>query len=182
MNLEHEAGIISETAFVLGMPDETPESIRRTVKMALEYNPDMAFFMAIAPWPYADIYKDLEPYIETKNYSEYNLVKAVVKPRAMTRAEVEKELTNAFREFYMKRLEDLDRMPPAKREYMISVTKLLASHSYLKDQMKGFADGKGMPESVRRALRQVGIIGDEPATPAAAGTKSRCPVGRFFSR
>ncbi len=182
IRLINEAGIISETAFVLGMPDETPESIRRTVKTALEYDPDMAFFMAIAPWPYADIYEDLKPYIETRDYSEYNLVKAVVKPRAMTRAEVEKELTNAFREFYMKRLEKLDQMQPAKREYMIAVTKLLASHSYLKDQMKGFADGKGMPESVRRALRQAGIIGDEPAAPAVAGKKSSCPVGRFFSR
>lgn len=180
----NEAGIISETAFVLGMPGETPESIRHTVKMALEYDPDMAFFMAIAPWPYADIYKDLEPFIETRDYSQYNLVKAVIKPRAMTRAQVEKELTDAFREFYTKRLEKLDQMPPAKRDYMISVTKLLASHSYLKDQMKGMGTGKGMPESVKKLLLKAGVIKAEDLLPAANGgaPKSRCPIGRFLSR
>lgn len=156
IRLINEAGIISETAFVLGMPGETPESIRSTVQAALDYNPDMAFFMAIAPWPYSDLYKDLEPYIESRDYADYNLVRAVVKPRAMTRAQVEKELTGAFREFYMKRLQGLDRMSGAKREYMTAVTRLLASHSYLKDQMKGLGDGKGMPESVRLALRKAG--------------------------
>mgnify|MGYP001593606624 CR=1 FL=1 len=156
IRLINEAGIISETAFVLGMPDETPESIRSTMKAALDYNPDMAFFMAIAPWPYSDLYKDVEPYIETRDYADYNLVKAVVKPRAMTRAEVEKELTGAFREFYMKRLQGLDRMSGEKRKYMMAVTRLLASHSYLKDQMKGLGEGKGMPESVRKALLKAG--------------------------
>lgn len=182
IRLINEAGIISETAFVLGMPHETPESIRRTVTMALEYDPDMAFFMTIAPWPYADIAKDLEPYIETRNYSDYNLVKAVVKPRAMTRAQVEKELADAFREFYMKRLERLDSMPAAKRDYMIAVTKLLASHSYLKDQMKDLGTGVGMPESVRRALRRAGILGDDPSAAMAVKTKLRCPVRRLLAR
>lgn len=158
------------------MPGETPESIRRTVKMALEYDPDMAFFMTIAPWPYSDIAKELEPYIETRDYSDYNLVKAVVKPRAMTRTEVEKELADAFRTFYMKRLEKLDQMTPAKRDYMIAVTKLLASHSYLKDQMKDLGTGKGMPESVRQALRKAGIL-DEAGTPSIKSRfKLKCPV------
>lgn len=176
IRLINEAGIISETAFVLGMPDETPQSIRRTVKMALEYDPDMAFFMTIAPWPYSDIAKELEPHIETRDYSDYNLVKAVVKPRAMTRAEVEKELADAFRTFYTKRLEKLDRMTPAKRDYMIAVTRLLASHSYLKDQMKDIGTGKGMPESVREALRKAGILSDGSTPAAKTRFKLRCPV------
>ena len=90
IRLINEAGIISETAFVLGMPDETPQSIRRTLETAMDYDPDMAFFMAIAPWPYSDIARELEAHIESRNYSDYNLVKAVVKPKAMTRSQVEK--------------------------------------------------------------------------------------------
>lgn len=182
--LINRAGIISETAFVLGMPEETPESIERTLRMALEYGPDMAFFMTIAPWPYADIARELEPYVETRDYSDYNLVKAVVRPRAMTRPQLERELASAFRRFYLKRLENLDRMPAFKREYMVAVTRLLASHSYLKDQMKGLGDG--MPEPVRAILRRAGVL-DGPAAPAARpapapSTGPACPFGRFFGR
>ncbi|MDA8244860.1 MAG: cobalamin-dependent protein [Elusimicrobia bacterium] len=171
IKLINEAGIISETAFVLGMPGETPESIRRTTDLALEYGPDMAFFMAIAPWPYSDIYRELKPLVETDDYSLYNLVRAVVKPRAMTRAEVEAELASAFRKFYMHRLKGLEKMPPFKREYMLAVTRLLASHSYLKEQMKGMGGSAGMPEEVLRVLGAAGVALTEAARPGSADKK-----------
>lgn len=185
IRLINKEDIISETAFVLGMPDETPESIERTLQTAMDYDPDMAFFMTIAPWPYADIARELEPFVESRDYSDYNLVKAVVRPKAMTRGQLERELASAFRRFYLKRLEGLDRMTPFKRDYMLSVTKLLASHSYLKEQMKDMADK--VPESVRSTLRRAGLWEEfagqpRPAAPAAlAPAPSReCPFGRWF--
>lgn len=170
IRLINNAGIISETAFVLGMPDETPESIRRTLDLAIEYGPDMAFFMAIAPWPYSDIYEDLKPCIENRDYSRYNLVSAVVKPRAMTCSEVEKELASAFRRFYMHRLKGLSGMPAFKRDYMISVTKLLASHSYLKEQMKEMGNTAGIPDEVRGIL--AGIISSKAKSASGKAVKA----------
>jgi anaerobic magnesium-protoporphyrin IX monomethyl ester cyclase len=155
IRLINAAGIISETAFVLGMPDETPESIQRTVELAMEYDPDMAFFMAIAPWPYSDIFKELKPFVASRDFADYNLVKAVVEPRAMTRSQVEAELARAFKTFYMRRLERLESLTPFKRRYMVEVTKLLASHSYLAEQMRGLGGG-GMPEAVRERLGLTG--------------------------
>jgi anaerobic magnesium-protoporphyrin IX monomethyl ester cyclase len=38
--------MVSETSFVLGTPEETKESIRKTVELAKWYAPDMAFFLA----------------------------------------------------------------------------------------------------------------------------------------
>ena len=64
------------------MPDDTLESVRNTV--------DLAFFLAIAPWPYSDIYPQLKDHIATADYSRYNLVEAVVKPKGMTLEEVNK--------------------------------------------------------------------------------------------
>lgn len=189
IRLINEAGIISETAFVLGMPEETPETIRATLETAMDYDPDMAFFMTIAPWPYADIARELEPFTESRDYSDYNLVKAVVKPRKMTRGEVERELLQAFRKFYLRRLERLDELPPFKRDYMIAVTRLLVSHSYLKDQMKGLATAS-MPEAVRRALGELGIEdgrapeagpgSGQPGVGREAPAGGRCPLGRFI--
>ncbi|MBI4837962.1 MAG: cobalamin B12-binding domain-containing protein, partial [Nitrospirae bacterium] len=131
IELINQHDIVSETSFVLGLPDETPESIERTLELAKLYAPDMAFFLAIAPWPYADLYKELEPYITTKDYSKYNLVEPVVKPKEMTIDEVRKELGLASRNFYMDKLKNLERLTPKKREFMIKVTKLITTNSYL---------------------------------------------------
>ncbi len=137
IDLINNAGIISETSFVLGMPDETPSSIESAIKLAKYYNPDLAFFLAIAPWPYSDIYPELEPYIEEFDYSKYNLIEPIVKPINMTREQLNKFLLGAFREFYMEKLERIDEMSQFKKNYMIEVTRLLINDSYLSSQMKG---------------------------------------------
>ncbi len=43
----------------MGRTFATPESITDTIELAKHYNPDMAFFLAIAPWPYAELYPEL---------------------------------------------------------------------------------------------------------------------------
>lgn len=147
LGLINEYGIVSETSFVLGMPDDTTEKIRNTVELAKFYNPDLAFFLAIAPWPYSEIYPMLKPYIEVWDYSKYNLVEPVVKPKAMTIDEVRKELGLASRNFYMDKLGNLDRLTPEKQEFMIKVTKIIATNSYLAEHMQG-----EMPEEVKALL------------------------------
>ena len=137
IDLINQAGIISETSFVLGMPDETPASIEAAIKLARYYDPDLAFFLAIAPWPYSDIYPELEPYIEEFNYSKYNLIEPIVKPVNMTREELNGYLLKAFREFYMEKLSRIEEMSDFKKNYMIDVTRLLLNDSYLASQMKG---------------------------------------------
>lgn len=149
INQINNAGIISETSFVLGMPDETPESIEKAIKLAQYYNPDMAFFLAIAPWPYSDIYPELAPYIEEFDYSKYNLIEAIVKPNSMTREELNRHLLRAFREFYMDKLSRIEEMSEFKKNYMIEVTRLLINDSYLSSQMKG-----EMPPKVKQFIEK----------------------------
>ncbi len=149
IDLINNAGIISETSFVLGMPDETPMSIENAQKLAQYYNPDLAFFLAIAPWPYSDIYPELAPYIEEFDYSKYNLIEPIVKPNNMTREELNKHLLRAFREFYMEKLSKIDELSEFKRNYMIDVTRLLINDSYLSNQMKG-----EMPPKVRQFIEK----------------------------
>jgi anaerobic magnesium-protoporphyrin IX monomethyl ester cyclase len=152
IELINKAGIISETSFVLGMPDETPGTIRQALELAKHYNPDLAFFLAIAPWPYSDIYSEIEPYIETKDYSQYNLIEPVARTKAMARTELRKSILKAFRDFYMWKLKQLDQMESFKRDYMLSVTELLATNSYLADQMKGMAK---IPAQVAKILKRL---------------------------
>lgn len=145
--------MVSETSFVLGVPDDTAETIRNTVELAKFYDPDLAFFLAIAPWPYADIYAELKPYIEVFDYSKYNLVEPVVKPKGMSLEELKRELGHAARNFYMNKLSRLGEMSPYKRDFMVTVINLIASNSYLAEQMAGIGDGLGeMPAEVKKYL------------------------------
>jgi len=155
IDLINNADIVSETSFVLGMPDDTPESIALTVELAKHYNPDMAFFLAIAPWPYADLYPQLEEYVATKDYSKYNLVEPVIKPRNMTMEELGRELGKAAQKFFMHKFQNLHLLTPWKQEFMVSVLDLLINHSYLAGQMKAaMRDGGGeMPQAVKDLLR-----------------------------
>ena len=166
IDLINDADIVSETSFVLGMPDDTPESIAGIVELAKHYNPDMAFFLALAPWPYAQLYPKLKKYVATKDYRKYNLVEPVLKPVNMTIAEVEKALGDAARTFYMHKFKNLSTLSPWKQEFMLAVFKILANNSYLAKQMHGLANNEStMPLEVKSILLGAGV-------PAA----SRAPI------
>ncbi|MCM2358853.1 MAG: B12-binding domain-containing radical SAM protein [Geobacteraceae bacterium] len=156
IDLINAADIVSETSFVLGMPEDTPESIAATIELAKHYNPDMAFFLAIAPWPYAELYPELEKYVATKDYRKYNLVEPVVKPVNMTLQELERELGRAAQKFYMHKFQNLDRLTPWKREFMLAVFDILLNNSYLAGQMRAMMkEGKEMPPEVRALIGNV---------------------------
>ncbi|KAF0138365.1 MAG: anaerobic magnesium-protoporphyrin IX monomethyl ester cyclase, partial [Stygiobacter sp.] len=76
--------MISECSFVLGMPNETHESIAQTLELAKHYNADFSHFLAIAPWPYSDLYPDVKDYIVERDYSKYNLITPILKPEKRT--------------------------------------------------------------------------------------------------
>ncbi len=156
IDLINGADIVSETSFVLGMPDDTPESIEQTIELAKHYNPDMAFFLAIAPWPYAELYPELEPYVGTKDYRKYNLVEPVIKPKHMTMEELERHLGRASQKFFMHKFQNLENLSAWKQEFMLSVLDLLINHSYLAGQMKAMLkEGKEMPAEVKALLKTV---------------------------
>jgi anaerobic magnesium-protoporphyrin IX monomethyl ester cyclase len=148
-------GIITETSMILGFPDETEESIARTLELAMEFNPDMAHFLAIAPWPYSDIYKDLEPYIAVRDYRKYNLIDPIIKPKAMTLAELDKAIVDCYRAFYMNRYAEmmLQEKDEFKKKYMVTAMKLMMSNSFIKKKI-GATMGD-MPAEVRKIIEAV---------------------------
>ncbi len=150
LDLINAQDIVSETSFVLGMPDDTAESMRKTVELAKFYNPDLAFFLAIAPWPYSEIYPSLKEHVAVNDYSRYNLVEPIIKPKNMTLDEVTAELGKASRDFYMHKMNTLDTMSPKKREFMIKVVHIISTSSYLAKTMKGI-----MPQEIRQMLEKI---------------------------
>jgi anaerobic magnesium-protoporphyrin IX monomethyl ester cyclase len=155
IDLINEHGMVSETSFVLGTPEETAASIRKTVELAKWYAPDMAFFLALTPWPYADISPQLEGRIATRDYRRYNLVEPVMKPDEMTMEEMHQELHRATGHFFHDKFKNLGKLPPEKRSYMVRVLKLLIENSYLGDEMRSMANHAQMPESVKAMLAEI---------------------------
>ncbi|HEU4382854.1 MAG TPA: cobalamin-dependent protein [Anaeromyxobacteraceae bacterium] len=151
--------MVSETSFVLGTPGETVESIRETVELAKWYAPDMAFFLALTPWPYADLTLDaaagLGERIATRDYRRYNLVEPVLKPDRMTLEALQRELHRATGHFFHDKFKKLERLTPEKRRFMVRVLKLLIEESYLGKEMHRMASGAEMPEAVRAMLAEI---------------------------
>jgi anaerobic magnesium-protoporphyrin IX monomethyl ester cyclase len=146
--------IISETSFVMGMPDETVENMRHTIELAKFFDPDMAFFLAITPWPYADLYEDVKDHIVVRDYRKYNLVEPVIKPVAMSLEDVQAQLFGGFREFYQNKMKGFAAMPPWKQQFMKTLMKLLMEHSYLRDQMAGLGHPMPEPSAIPRIHRK----------------------------
>jgi anaerobic magnesium-protoporphyrin IX monomethyl ester cyclase len=153
LQLLSEHDLVSETSFVLGFPHETPEKIERTLALAKEYDPDFAHFLAIAPWPYAAMWKDLEPYVVSHDWRRYNLIDPVVKPTAMTIREIDDAIIDCYRKFYFSKGKQLLAMRPGfRREYVFRSMKLIMQSSFVKKKMLG----RAMPEEVKSLLAALG--------------------------
>ncbi len=127
-----EYDMISETSFVLGMPDETKESIEETFRIACEFNPDFAHFLAITPWPYSDFYQEVKDSIEIFDYSQYNLIEPIIKPNNMTLPQIDLAIIDCYRRFYMPKMLEFRKISdPFRRNYLLTSMKLIMKSSFL---------------------------------------------------
>lgn len=167
IRLIKEHGMISESSLILGMPDETEESIADTLRLAKLYDPDYMHFLMIAPWPYADLYAQLKPYIEEYDYSKYNLVSPIIKPENMTRDEVFKAVLSCYRDYYMGKIPGWLTMRgnDLKRSCLLKGMKAIMENSFLKDHMAGLGN---MPAQIMKLVEP--LLGAE--TPKSSSPKA----------
>lgn len=137
IELIREHGMISETSFVLGFPWETNESIEQTFDLAKHYNPDFAHFLAITPWPYADMYEEVKQQIEVFDYAKYNLVEPIIRPETMSLEDVNQAIVDCYKRYYMGKAIDYVRTrDPFVREYLTRSMKLIMTNSFLTKLMQ----------------------------------------------
>jgi anaerobic magnesium-protoporphyrin IX monomethyl ester cyclase len=153
LQIIHSVGIVSETSFVLGTPEETKESIAATLELAKHYDPDFAHFLLLAPWPYADIYEEVEDYIEVDDYEKYNLVEAVISPEEMEIDELFDEVINCYKEFYMQKLPKWFTIKDKfKQKYVFNSMKKMLQSSFLQHHMQGLGE---IPDKVQKYLDKI---------------------------
>ena len=103
IQLLRDAGIVVEAQFIVGLENETAETLEETYRMAQDWQPDLANWSMYTPWPFSDLFQALGDKVEIFDYEKYNFVTPIIKPLAMDRAELLDRVMNNYRRFYMKK-------------------------------------------------------------------------------
>jgi anaerobic magnesium-protoporphyrin IX monomethyl ester cyclase len=149
LRLIRDHGMLSETSFVLGFPEETEESVARTLQMARRFDPDMAHFLAITPWPYSALYEEVKDRIAITDYSRYNLIEPIIEPEAMSLREIDEAIIRCYRDFYMPKMAAFRRFPDEfRRHYMLASMKLIMKSSFIVNKLGRL----GMPAAMQKIL------------------------------
>ena len=137
IDLLREAGIMTEASFMIGFPDDTKESIDKTISEAIRLNPDIAVFPLITPMPFTPLYRELKDRIRVHDWSKYNLMTPIVEPYAMSLEDVHRELARCYMTFYGNKMAEVLTLEDGfKRRYMLSAFKAM-----MKDFHKHFDFG-----------------------------------------
>lgn len=145
LRLIREHGMLSETSFVLGFPHETEETVAETLRLAKHFDPDMAHFLCITPWPYAELWNELKDRVRVHDYAKYNLIDPIVEPEAMTLRQLDQAIIRCYRDFYMGKMTDFMNYPDEfRRRYMLSSMKLIMKSSFLVEKIGRLAMPPGM--------------------------------------
>ena len=103
IRLLREADIFVEAQFIVGLENETAETLEETYQMAWDWQPDLANWAMYTPWPFTPLFQDLGDKVEVFDFEKYNFVTPIMKPESMDRAELLDRVMNNYRRFYMKK-------------------------------------------------------------------------------
>ncbi|MBP9183154.1 MAG: magnesium-protoporphyrin IX monomethyl ester anaerobic oxidative cyclase [Fuscovulum sp.] len=103
IRLLREADIFTEAQFIVGLDNETAETLEETYKMAWDWQPDLANWSMYTPWPFTPLFQEIKDQVEVFDFSKYNFVTPIMKPAAMTRGELLDGVMKNYRRFYMKK-------------------------------------------------------------------------------
>ncbi|RVT52574.1 magnesium-protoporphyrin IX monomethyl ester anaerobic oxidative cyclase [Rubrivivax albus] len=132
IQLLRDAGIVTEAQFIVGLENETAETLEETYRMARDWNPDMANWAMYTPWPFSDLFQELGDKVEVFDFEKYNFVTPIMKPDAMDRGELLDRVMSNYRRFFMNK--SFFQYPwekdKAKRSYLMGCLKAFAKSGF----------------------------------------------------
>lgn len=100
IKLLRDADIFVEAQFIVGLENETAETLEETYRMAWDWQPDLANWAMYTPWPFSKLFQELGDKVEVFDFEKYNFVTPIMKPEAMDRSELLDRVMNNYRRFY----------------------------------------------------------------------------------
>ncbi|MGK7878100.1 MAG: magnesium-protoporphyrin IX monomethyl ester anaerobic oxidative cyclase [Xenococcaceae cyanobacterium] len=120
VQLLRENGIVAEVQYIMGLENETLETIEETYRMARDWKADMTNWNMFTPWPFSELFEELGDKVEVRDYSHYNFVTPIMKPNHISREELLKGVLRNYARFYMwKTVEYWFEKDPFKRRYLL---------------------------------------------------------------
>ncbi len=120
VGLLRENGIVAEVQYIMGLENETLETIEETYRMARDWKADMTNWNMFTPWPFSELFEDLGDKVEVRDYSHYNFVTPIMKPNHISREELLKGVLRNYARFYMRKtFEYWFEKDPFKRRYLL---------------------------------------------------------------
>lgn len=104
IRLTRKVGFQIAGHFVLGLPGETKETLRKTYDFACTLDLDYAQFYCASPWPGSEFYKEAKAkgWLASENWSDYEQDKSVTNYPALSAVEITEFRDWASRRFYMR--------------------------------------------------------------------------------
>jgi anaerobic magnesium-protoporphyrin IX monomethyl ester cyclase len=102
------AGVQTMGFFIFGMPGETEESMEKTIRLALELDPDLAHFMLAAPFPGTEMWEILEKHGQVFSHDMDWSQVAIQSDKAhfafgdLDKETIERKWHEAHRRFYLR--------------------------------------------------------------------------------
>jgi anaerobic magnesium-protoporphyrin IX monomethyl ester cyclase len=120
VRLLRENGIVAEVQYIMGLENETLETIEETYRMARDWKADMTNWNMFTPWPFSELFEDLGDKVEVRDYSHYNFVTPIMKPNNISREELLKGVLRNYARFYLRKSwEYWWEKDPFKRRYLL---------------------------------------------------------------
>jgi anaerobic magnesium-protoporphyrin IX monomethyl ester cyclase len=104
VRLTKEAGIEVLTHIIFGLPGETMETIKETIKYVKELDPDYAQFYCAIPFPKTELEEmgKKNGWITTDDYAKYELNQPILHLPTLSVKELQKARDMAYRQFYLR--------------------------------------------------------------------------------
>lgn len=102
MDLVKDNDILSQATLMIGDREDSHQSLEEFREFVNYVDPDLAIFMILTPFPGTEIYQTAQKngWIEDENWSNYDMVHAVMSTEHLSRLEVQEELYQCYRSFY----------------------------------------------------------------------------------
>ncbi len=102
MKILKKSDIFSQAMFVIGSRRDTHESIESLRQYSHDIGSDLAIYTTLTPFPGTIYYETAKKngWIEDPNYSNYDMVHAIMPTETLTKKEVQEELWRCYKMFY----------------------------------------------------------------------------------
>lgn len=97
----HNIGLSTRAFFIIGLPGETKESIKKTFELARTIKADDYFFNAITPYPGTKLYEIAKKngWVEENNWENFAVNEAIMRNEKLTKDEIRYFVEAANKEF-----------------------------------------------------------------------------------